>query len=369
MPGWEVVGELEERRVMRVFDENRGIAFAHGFDGLRKFYAVRDLEKKVCEVTGAKYCQAVSSGSAGLYCALRAIGVGPGDEVITSAFTFIATVEAIMLCGAKPVCVGIDRSLNIDPEEVLARITPRTKAIIPVHMAGAPADMSGIIDIAEDNEIKVVEDACQALGARTGNGDMVGTLGDMGVYSLDAGKIIQCGEGGLIVTNNESLYEMARMCHDHGHDYKGPGRALEHPRMVGFNFRMTELQAMYALAQLDRLPSILANQKRNKEMIESAGVKDDRVFYGEDAGDTIIKTYDSAEHAGRVVAKMKAAGLGTKNLPDAMIWHCAAFWDHVFPKAMGMFMGTLLTLQRAVAIPVPVNMAADYPARVAEALA
>ena len=368
MPGWEVVDNRERESVLNVFDENKGIAFAHGFDAMRKHYYVRELEKQVAQSVNAKYCQAVSSGSAGLYCALRACGVGPGDEVITSCFTFIATIEAILLCGAKPVCVDIDLSFNLDLVAVNGAITKKTKAIVPVHMAGAPVAMGAVIKIADENKLYVVEDACQAMGA-VHSGRDVGTMGHIGVYSLDAGKAIQCGEGGLIVTNFPHLFAEARAVHDHGHTYSGEGRAQEKPSTAGFNFRMTELQAAYALAQLRKLKNIISQQKENKQAILSKkGVQEDRIFYGMDAGDCIIKTFDSPAIAQKMIASMKYRGIGTKNIPDALNWHFAQNWDHIFPDAKMWWNDSAELLSRAVAIPVPVIMAEDYPNRVREAI-
>ncbi len=369
MPGWEMVDHAERFAVQDVFTQNKGIAFAHGFDAMRDRFFVRELEKATAEAVGARYCQAVSSGSAGLYCALRALGIGPGDNVITSAFTFIATVEAILLCGAIPVPVDIDGSFNLDPECVERAVNEFTKAIIPVHMAGGAANMDAIIGIAEQHGLGVIEDACQAMGA-TYRGEPVGTLGDLGVYSLDAGKAIQCGEGGLVVTNNKELYEKARMAHDHGHDYNGPGRALEVPRMWGFNFRMTELQGAYALAQLRKLPHIIEQQRRNYTAIKNAiGESAFPIARATDegqAGDSLLVTAHTREGAVAIVAALKERGVGTKNVPDALNWHFAENWRHIFPH--GSWPRTWDLLSRSVAIPVPVKMAEDYPQRVAAAL-
>lgn len=379
MGGWEVVDDAERFAVQDVFTQNKGVAFAHGFDAVRQRFFVRELERETAEMVGAKYCQAVSSGSAGLYCALRALGVGPGDEVITSCFTFIATIEAILLCGATPVCVDIDESFNIDPVEVERAITHRTKVLLPVHMGGAPADMKAIIALAEKYDMKVVEDACQAMGSIY-EGSWSGTLGDIGVYSLDAGKAIQCGEGGLIVTNSRELYERVRMVHDHGHDYNGPGRALEVPRMWGFNFRMTEMQAAYALAQLRKLPHILKAQRDNRDLVREKidWVHERRAngsdHYTSEAGDCIIIIFDEQEQADRAILSLKAEGVGTKNIPDALIWHFAGNWNHIFTFQYETFGGihlwdkSRILLYRSVAIPIPVKMADDYPMRVARAL-
>lgn len=326
-----------------------GVAFAHGFDAIRTRYYVRELEKQVADYVGAKYCQAVSSGSAGLYCALKALGIKKGDEVITSAFTFIATIEAIILAGGTPVCVEIGDDYNIDPDRI--RITRRTKAIIPVHMAGNPCDMKAIRAGAKG--IPIIEDACQAFGAI--NGKHVGTIGDIGVYSLDGGKIIQCGEGGLVVTSDKKLYERVRMYHDHGHDYSGK-RAQEVPRVTGFNFRMTELQAAYAQAQLSKIELIIMAQKMNKlSLLEK--IRETRKINGLETYDTIIVEYPSREDA---MEKLKKLKIGTKNIPDALNWHYAGRWNHIWPDAQKKWKRTREKLERSIAINVPVKMTKEY---------
>ena len=171
MAGWEIVGKSEKQKIEEIFDKNHGVAFAHGFDAIRKEYYVRELETYTKNYVWSRYCQAVSSGSAGLYCALKSLGIKKGDEVITSAFTFVATVEAIILAGGKPICVNIGEDYNIDPAEIKKKITKKTKAIIPVHMAGNPCDMNEIKKFG----IPIIEDACQALGAQY-DGKHVGTI-------------------------------------------------------------------------------------------------------------------------------------------------------------------------------------------------
>lgn len=358
MSGWEVVGRQERDSVNKIFEDNHGIAFAHGFDALRTLRVVRELEKAVAERMCVAHCQAVSSGSAGLYVALKAIGAGPGKEVVTSCFTFIATIEAILMTGATPVCVNIDSTYNIDPIEVEKAITENTVAILPVHMAGSVTDMRAIMGIAERYDLLVIEDACQAMGARY-HTMYSGTIGHIGVYSLDAGKAIQCGEGGLIVTNTQEMYKKVRAIHDHGHSYDNPNRAAEVPICVGFNFRMTELQAAYAIAQLGKLTDILTQQCIKKTIIGEY-IHEDRIFndvYG-DAGDSFIIQCNDEEHAARVVAKMKAEGIGTKNIPDSLNWHFSGNWGHVF-KNTDCWEKSRSLLYRSIALPITLGMNAS----------
>ena len=168
--------------------------FAHGFDALRKgVYKVREFEAAAARSFDVACAQAVSSGSAALRVALAALGIGPGEEVIIPAFTFVATAEAVIQSGATLVVVDVDDTLNMAPDALEAAITPATRAVMPVHMLGAPADMDAISGIARRQGLKIIEDAAQAVGARY-HGRYVGTIGDVGCYSFDAGKVIITGE-------------------------------------------------------------------------------------------------------------------------------------------------------------------------------
>jgi 8-amino-3,8-dideoxy-alpha-D-manno-octulosonate transaminase len=217
MPGFEVFGEDERKAINEVFDANGGILFAHGFDALRKgVYKVREFEAAAVAKFGVAHAQAVSSGTAALRVALAAFGIGRGDEVIIPAFTFVATAEAVIQSGATLVVVDVDDSLNMSPAALEAAITPATRAVIPVHMLGAAADMDAIGRIAARRDLKIIEDAAQAVGARF-HGRYLGTLGHAGCFSFDAGKVIITGEGGMIVTNDHDTFTRARAYHDHGH--------------------------------------------------------------------------------------------------------------------------------------------------------
>lgn len=369
MPGYELVGDEEKQAVIDVFDKG-GVLYRYGLDAKRQnIFRVVDFEKKIAEKVGAKYALCVCNGTAALKLALIGAGVKAGDEVITQSFTFIATVEAILELGAVPVIAEIDCSLNIDPKDVERRITPKTKAIVPVHMAGVPAKMDEILNIARRHNIVVVEDSAQALGA-TYKGKALGTLGLVGVYSTDLGKIITTGEGGVLVTNDEKVYLKAREYSDHGHEQNPNVPRGEDTRTIwGFNYKATELQGAVGLAQLKKLDYILAQQKKNKKRLKDGLRNLSGVEFRElpdesgDASDTLIFYVESRELALRLAQSLKAKGVGTKNLPDAIDWHYAGTWNQIFN--FGPYRGKNLEevwpqstgyLRRAIALPIMVLM-------------
>jgi perosamine synthetase len=213
----------------------------------------------------ASYCEtefavALSSGTAGLHLALVALGIGPGDEVIVPDLTFVATANAVAYTGARPTLADVDaETLCIDPVSAADRITERTRAIIPVHMFGHPADMDAILALARPRGIKVIEDAAEAHGAEY-KGRRVGSLGDCAVFSFYGNKVITTGEGGMLVTNDQALHERAWRLHGHS---MSPTRRYWHDE-VGFNYRMTNLQAALGVAQLERIDEFL---KRRREIM------------------------------------------------------------------------------------------------------
>jgi 8-amino-3,8-dideoxy-alpha-D-manno-octulosonate transaminase len=266
MPGYEVLGEEEKKQILEVLET--GVLFRYGFAAQRKGrYKVEEFEKKFAEFTGRKYALAVSSGSAALKVALAALGVGFGDEVITSAFTFVATWEAILECGAVPVFCGIDDTLNLNPDELESKITPKTKAIIPVHMLGAQARMPEIMAVADRYGLPVIEDTAQACGGFI-EGKALGSFGAIGTFSFDSVKTLTTGEGGMLIMDDPELYRRASEYHDHGHDHIGPDRGLEGRSFIGFNFRMMELQGALGLAQLSKLKMMIERQKAHKDRLK-----------------------------------------------------------------------------------------------------
>jgi len=220
------------------------------------------FEESFADTFNVKHAIAVSSGTTALHIALLANGVKPGDEVITTPFTFAATVNAILYVGAKPVFVDIDEeTFNMDLAQVEERITPSTKAILPVHLYGYMCDMDRLQDIAEKHGLKIIEDACQAVGA-TYKDKFAGSFGT-GAYSFYATKNLMSGEGGMITTNDDEVAELCKMIRSHGMK-----RRYYH-EMLGYNFRMTDIQAAIGLVQLKRLPEFNEKRRQNAAFFNS----------------------------------------------------------------------------------------------------
>ena len=203
MPGWEIIGKEEKKNLIDIFKNSNGVLFAHGFNERRNnIFRVRAFEKQVAKFLKVKYCVATTSGTMAQYVAMKALGIKRNDEVITQAFTFVATAESIIECGAKVRFLDINKSYNLDPNLIEKNITKKTRLRVPVSMLGNPCEMDRIFKIAKKNKIKILEDACESFGAKYKK-KYLGTMGDIGVFSLDFQKIISTGEGGLIVTNNK----------------------------------------------------------------------------------------------------------------------------------------------------------------------
>ena len=246
------IGDEEKRLVMQVLDSGMLV------QGPR----VAELEQRWAEACQSKHAIAISNGTAALHTALLAHGIGPGDEVITVAFTFIASVNSIIYCGARPVFADIDPvTFNIDPDTIEALITPRTKAIMPVHLYGHPADMQRIIVIAQKHGLVVIEDAAQAIGTNY-DGKPAGSFGT-GCFSLYATKNVMSAEGGMITTSDDAIAKRCRLIRAHGMEKR------YYHDMLGFNFRMSDLHAAIGLAQLSRLEAITQQRKANAEFMNA----------------------------------------------------------------------------------------------------
>ena len=222
---------------------------------------VSSLEKEIAAYCGATHAVGVASGTDALHLALKACGLKAGDEVITSPFTFVATAEAIVYCGAKPVFVDIEpKNLNIDPAEIEQKITKRTKALLPVHLYGQACEMDKILQICEKYQIKIIEDCAQALGAEY-NGKKVGSFGDAGCFSFFPTKNLGCfGDGGMIVTSHEQLAEQIKVLRGHG------SRKTYHYELVGYNSRLDELQAAIIRAKLPFLGNFSHARRKNASL-------------------------------------------------------------------------------------------------------
>ena len=375
MPGFELLGTEEQNAVNDIFTRSNGVLYRYGLDQRRNYiFRVVDFENSLATRLNVSYCHCVCNGTAALKIGLLGLGVRQGDEVITQSFTFVATVEAILEIGAIPVITEIDASLNMDPKDLLKKITKKTKAIVPVHMAGVSAKMDEIILIARQYQIPVLEDSAQALGA-TYKGKFLGTIGDAGIYSFDIGKVITTGEGGALVTNHQDVYLTAREYADHGHE-QNPNypRGEDTRKNWGFNYKMTELQGAVGLAQLKKLDYILEKQRKNKSMIKERIKDNSSIHFRElpdidgDAGDTLIFFLETKEKAAKFAHKLNENGIGTKNLPDAVNWHYAGTWSHIFynyTEYRGKDLEEIWSqstnyLRRAIAIPIMVNMTDEY---------
>ncbi|MDP3065754.1 MAG: DegT/DnrJ/EryC1/StrS family aminotransferase [Methanobacteriaceae archaeon] len=222
---------------------------------------VAEFEEKFAEYVGVKYAVAVSSGTTALHLAVHAAGVGEGDEVITTPFSFAATGNCILYVGARPVFVDIDpKTYNLDPAKIKSAITDKTRAILPVHLYGQPAAMDEIIRIADENGLVVIEDAAQAHGALY-NGKMVGSWGEMGCFSFYPTKNMTTSEGGLVTTNNKKMADKIRILRAHGEEER-----YSHV-ILGYNFRMTDISAAIGLVQLERLDDFNDRRIENAEYL------------------------------------------------------------------------------------------------------
>jgi 8-amino-3,8-dideoxy-alpha-D-manno-octulosonate transaminase len=268
MPGFELFGEAERKELNDVL--KNGVLMRYGFDDMRNgHWKAKALETELQKTFQTQYAQLVSSGTAAVSVALASAGIGAGDEVIMPTFTFVASFEAIMALGAIPVLVDIDDTLTLDPKAIEEAITPKTRAVMVVHMCGSMGNMDTLQGICSRHKLLLIEDACQAIGG-TYNGKPLGSIGDLGCFSFDFVKTITCGEGGAVVTNNKVYYLNADHYSDHGHDHIGADRGAETHPFLGYNFRISELHAAVGLAQIKRLKEFLAIQKKHYTIIREA---------------------------------------------------------------------------------------------------
>ena len=266
-PGAYVLGAEEKKELLDVIDN--GALFRYGTPGVDGFQGkVATFEKEMAEQLGHKYVVATNAGTSSLMACLAALGIGMGDEVIVPGYTFIASISTIVMMNAIPVLAEIDDSLTIDPDKIEALITPRTKAIVPVHMLGNPCKMDKIMEIAKKHNLAVIEDCCQAVGA-TYQGKACGTHGDMGAYSLNVFKTITTGDGGFVGCSDETLYERAFGFHDQGHKPSRMGVEVGNRSIVGMNMRMNELSGAVAVAQGRKLPMVLKTLREKKAMLKA----------------------------------------------------------------------------------------------------
>jgi dTDP-4-amino-4,6-dideoxygalactose transaminase len=251
-PAWPIWDEREEKQILEVLHS--------GHWGMLDGDKVHTFERAFAGYQGARHGICVMSGTAGLEIGLRAVGVGAGDEVITTPYTFIATVNAVLTINAIPMLVDItENTFNLDPDLIEAAVTPRTKAILPVHFAGHAADMDAVLSIAQKHGLRVVEDACQGWGAEW-RGRRLGALGDLGAFSFQSSKNVNAGEGGIILTNDDELEDVVWSMANVGRTREGLW--YEYAR-EGWNSRLTEWQGAILLAQLERADELAERRGRN----------------------------------------------------------------------------------------------------------
>ena len=333
MPGTELFGDEERREVMEVLET--GVLFRYGHEDRRRGrWKAREMEERVREYTGASHALAVSSGSTAVACALAAAGIGHGDEVIVPPFTYLATIEAVLLAGGLPVFADIDDTLCLSAEGIRAALSPNTKAVLLVHMCGAAADMDPILELCRERNLVLVEDAGQALGAWY-RGRSVGRFGATGAFSFDFFKITTAGEGGVFVTDDESRYSLADSYADHGHDHIGTNRGMEQHPILGFNYRISELHAAVGLAQMRKLEAIREAKRANKAVLRAAvedlpGLGFRRMPDPEgDSGTFLNLLLPEVEAAARATEALRAAGVPGINYWFTNMYHFINQWDHV----------------------------------------
>jgi 8-amino-3,8-dideoxy-alpha-D-manno-octulosonate transaminase len=336
MPGFELFGDAERKEVQDVL--NSGVLMRYGFDGLRQgHWKAKDLETAIEERFAVQHAQLLSSGTAAVSMALAASGVGAGDEVIMPCFTFVASFEAILMLGATPVVVDIDDTLTLDIEAVESAITPKTKAIMPVHMCGSMANLHALKSICNAHNLLLIEDACQAIGG-TYKGQALGTIGDLGCFSFDFVKTVTCGEGGVVITNDPKYAKHLDHFSDHGHDHIGNDRGAENHPFLGYNFRISELNAAVGLAQFRRIDEFLALQKKHYKILRGALEPLDGVTFrsvpegGEESYAFLNFFLEDLETARAVNQAFKANGLDVCFHYYDNNWHYIRKWDHLKMK-------------------------------------
>jgi perosamine synthetase len=356
-----VLGEEEERAVIEVLRSGQ----------LSLGPKLGEFERKFVERIGVPQASAVSSGTAGLHLALRAVGVEPGDEVITSPFSFVASANAIVYCGATPVFAEIDPvTLNLDPAAAEAAITPRTKAILPVHIFGYPAEMPAFERIAQKYDLAIVEDACEALGAKHADGPAVGGRGNPAVFGFYANKQMTTGEGGMITLSDPVMKERIDSERNQG---RAPDMGwLDHDRL-GFNYRLSEIACALGIAQLDRLEEMLAERRRVAGLYREALADVDGLTMPCDDMEGSVRGWfvfvvqlPIGADRNAVIAGLAAEGIQSKPYLPAI--HLMSYYREEHGHRLGEFPLCELVADLSLALPFFPEMTERDTTRVAETL-
>ena len=325
-PGLDLLGPEELAEVAEVLASGHLARYGPDDDSFPA--KVRRFEELVAELSQTKYTLALNSGTSGLFLALVGLGIGPGDEVIVPGFTFVATISSVIYARARPVLAEVDESFTLDPRDIEARITPRTRAIIVVHMLGNPGRLDELKAVASRHGLPLIEDAAQAFGASY-CGRWVGGQAAAGVYSFNEFKTITCGDGGMLVTDDEGLYRRAFAMHDQGHSPNRRGIEVGSRPFLGLNFRMTELQGAVLLAQVRRIDRIRDHLRANRDLVldiigEVPGIEFRSL--PDPAGDLathLVVIFPDAATATAVTTELGSITLATSG------WHVYAHMEHV----------------------------------------
>jgi len=336
-PGGMRIGADEEKAVLEVLRSKRLFRYYGPYSGESK---VSEFENEFAAYMRTSHAVAVSSGSAALVCGLAALGIGPGDEVIVPAYTWISSAQAVIAVGAVPKLAEIDQSLTLDVADVERKITARTKAVMAVHMRGAPCRMHELVALAQRRGLKLLEDVAQAVGGSF-DGQCLGSIGDVGAFSFQFNKIITCGEGGIAITKDAEIYRRIIMYHDGAAAQRN--MIPEEKMLNGLNYRMSEVHGAIALVQLRRLRGLLKDMRERKGMLKDT-IKDVAGRKGvsfrtinDPQGDTAISLVffaPTAERAIRIAAALKAEEAGALLIyePDRVDYHVYAHWTPVMEQ-------------------------------------
>jgi len=326
----ELIGEEEKQALLEVIES--GYLFRYGSPTDPAFKAkVYQLEQAVTQRMGVGFGVAVNSGTSALHVAISGLGVGPGDEVIVPGYTFIASISSVIYARAIPILAEVDHSLNLDPADVRRKITPRTKAILAVHMLGNPARLNELKAIADEHKLLLIEDCAQAFGGSY-KGRMLGSIGQAGIYSFNIFKMISAGDGGMAVTSDEAAYRRFFGVHDQGHSPLRQGVEVGKRPFIGQDYRMTELTAAVLLAQLGKLDYMKATLHANKRRFKAA-IADLPDLEFRDITDpdgecaTLLTVFLPTEEIARKMAKE----LGTKVVAESG-WHVYSNMEQILEK-------------------------------------
>jgi perosamine synthetase len=329
----------------------------------------RAFEEGIAELAGRRFGVACNSGTAGLHMAVRALGIGDGDEVITTSFSFIASANCLLFERAVPRFVDIEEdTMGLDPDLVEAAASPRTKAILPVHAFGRPCRIEALAEQASGRGWRLIEDACEALGSRLG-GRPLGSYGDASVFAFYPNKQITTGEGGVVVTDDPELAAMFRSLRNQGRDEDGTW--LRHVRL-GYNYRLDELSAALGVAQLERREELRAGRDRVARAYRSALGDRDWVRLAETNEDEVVDWFvyvvrlDSSVDRTRVMAELDAAGIPSRPYFSAI--HLQPFYREQFGYRPGDFPVTERVAASTLALPFSPRLSDDDVAYVADAL-